>query len=487
MIYSDWPEYQPSDRDVLYNFNSNGFRGSEFDSSALLRLFVCGCSYTFGMGVAQDETWSQLILSALGERYGIAPSDRNLQNFAQIGGSNRYVARTIIEQCALVRPDLAIVMFTHRNRMEYLDGERVRNIGSWNLEPAAPDSPGVRFFEQYNDNLGSFDLLRNMRLVQNFFQLRGIPYFFAWVDIDEFAALRRSNISVIREIANEIDINRLARVSIKQRGIKVDVVLGHPGQESHRRFAAELLRDFESSSTAGDFDRVLRARAHARKVQKATDELLPRLLPRLISGLGRAVRSGQKMCARFRLRRKPSAIEAPHTITGHVSTGSTLRAVKRICSTHPKIMGLCVEWPLRGSIDHFINNSHICLGQNIESCDRPVTELAALANAFYTPEIRLADSLIDVLTAQYVAQLAGISYEFRLPAGTLLLLSSNRALRSLASTLDVHFIGKPMKRSARAAAARAPGGYRGRSDAEVLKKYCRSSACKEDPNIYPLW
>src|ERR1044072_3782329 len=87
------------DDGCLYRFNSLGYRSAEFDPTARLKIFVSGCSYTFGLGVRLDRA--------------------NLQNFSQIGASNGYIARTIIRQCDRVRPDLAVIAFTHRERTEY--------------------------------------------------------------------------------------------------------------------------------------------------------------------------------------------------------------------------------------------------------------------------------------------------------------------------------------------------------------------------------
>ena len=37
-----------------------GFRGEEFDPASPVKLFVCGCSYTFGTGLDLEESWSFL-------------------------------------------------------------------------------------------------------------------------------------------------------------------------------------------------------------------------------------------------------------------------------------------------------------------------------------------------------------------------------------------------------------------------------------------
>lgn len=106
----------------VYEFNSLGFRGIEYDPAAALRVFVCGCSYAFGMGVPADRTWPVVFTRLAAVGLGIPVEQSHVQNFSQVGASNNYVTRTLIKQCHLVSPTLAIAAFTHNSRVEYLDG-----------------------------------------------------------------------------------------------------------------------------------------------------------------------------------------------------------------------------------------------------------------------------------------------------------------------------------------------------------------------------
>ena len=157
----------PKPTDCLYHFNSFGYRGEEFDPAARLKIFVSGCSYTFGLGVEHDQTWPALLKKQLSAKLDV-PFDRtNLQNFSQIGASNGYIARTIIRQCDRARPDLAVIAFTHRERTEYLAPGVTRNLGLWDLDhPEDWAAPAIRYFSLYNTSSASLDLLKNMLLVQ---------------------------------------------------------------------------------------------------------------------------------------------------------------------------------------------------------------------------------------------------------------------------------------------------------------------------------
>ena len=126
----------PKPTDCLYHFNSFGYRGEEFDPAARLKIFVSGCSYTFGLGVERDQTWPALLKKQLSAKLDV-PFDRtNLQNFSQIGASNGYIARTIIRQCDRARPDLAVIAFTHRERTEYLAPGVTRESGALGPRPS---------------------------------------------------------------------------------------------------------------------------------------------------------------------------------------------------------------------------------------------------------------------------------------------------------------------------------------------------------------
>jgi hypothetical protein len=42
---------------IIYRFNSAGFRGEELEPNAEIKIFVCGCSYTFATGVNVEQSW----------------------------------------------------------------------------------------------------------------------------------------------------------------------------------------------------------------------------------------------------------------------------------------------------------------------------------------------------------------------------------------------------------------------------------------------
>ena len=232
-----------------YEFNSLGFRGTEYDDGAALRVFVCGCSYAFGMEVSVGASWPVVFTRLAALRLGIAVEDSHLQNFSQVGASNNYVARTLVKQCHLASPTLAIAAFTHNSRVEYLDGQTIRNLGFWNIDPEngfpePPDSPGARFFRQYSEPDGIKNLLMNMVWFQSAMINRGIPYIMLWIDIDRLHKPQVTSAPVLSDLYAVLDQSRLSRLSIRQHPVHVDSVEGHPGPQSHERFATALVAEF---------------------------------------------------------------------------------------------------------------------------------------------------------------------------------------------------------------------------------------------------
>ena len=164
------PEKYRLDGDWTYEFNSLGYRGENYDPQAKFHIYTYGCSYTYGFGIKQHQTFSHVFKERLASEKKLSPEEVNLLNFSQRGGSNDYIARTIISQCSQVKPDLALVLFTTKERIEHVSGKEQMNIGSW-IKNTETDN----YFKLYSEEMGMINLLKNMILVQQFFSLNSIP------------------------------------------------------------------------------------------------------------------------------------------------------------------------------------------------------------------------------------------------------------------------------------------------------------------------
>jgi hypothetical protein len=235
-----------------YSFNSLGFRGEDFDAEAQVKLFVCGDSFTFGIGVELEESWPFLLKQRLAAHRDLGASSVNLLNFSEAGASNDYTARTLIEQSARVRPDLIVAGFTQMVRFELLDEEMTFRFNPPVLEKYA--SAGGKFAEMAKRMefvfLGTDKIqqkmrtIKNMLLLQYFSQSRGIPFIFLyfWGENNLAGVL---STPMTRPLYEEIDQTFV--VPLHRRTTQVDGAAdrAHPGPRSQEVIAAAAWRIFE--------------------------------------------------------------------------------------------------------------------------------------------------------------------------------------------------------------------------------------------------
>jgi hypothetical protein len=224
-----------------YVFNSLGYRGDEFDPDAPVKLFVCGCSYTFGAGLDLEETWSYHFRQKLADHHGLPASSVNLVNLGEGGASNDYIARTLISQCSRVRPDMVIVGFTFMNRFELFDGSRAVNFGSWAISEQKHGEMarlGEFLFLGTDETQEKARMIKNILLLQYFFRSHGIPFVYFF-----FEALRRPELPealstpATERLYEEIDLELLVPIGPDSM-LDRSADRGHPGPRSQ-----ELLAD----------------------------------------------------------------------------------------------------------------------------------------------------------------------------------------------------------------------------------------------------
>lgn len=239
-----------------YAFNSHGFRGEEFDPYAKKRIFFSGCSYTFGTGLDYEETTAhQFKLQYCGET-GIDPAGVNLLNFAMPGASNDYIARTLIAQCRKIKPDMAIAIFTHANRAEYINeeelGERVWTVGPWwvnEQEEAGPPEAAERmelireaatgYFYYTTSANSAARFLHNALLLQYYFRENNIPYLFHCVETGLLDyAQQHFALKALSELLDKRQFINYSNAGIYRCDLAADGA--HPGPQSNRHIASEL-------------------------------------------------------------------------------------------------------------------------------------------------------------------------------------------------------------------------------------------------------
>lgn len=119
---ADWPW---RDQLVRYTLNSQGYRCGEFDQIDWDRSILCfGCSFTFGVGVSDDQTWPYYLSQLMGcDVVNLAAAGSSIQ-FNWANSHRLYLAG--------IRPRAVLYYWPDPTRScEFLGGMEVKPLGNW--------------------------------------------------------------------------------------------------------------------------------------------------------------------------------------------------------------------------------------------------------------------------------------------------------------------------------------------------------------------
>ena len=229
----------------VYRFNSLGFRGEEFDPAAEKKVFTVGCSYTFGVGLDEDEVWSYQFRRLLATHWNMKPNAINLMNFSEGGASNDYIARTAISQAAAVHPDVLLVLFTHQHRTEIVTDEgALLSVGPWAAEEG--QELADYYYLYYTPQIGFINTVKNALLLQYFCRVNRIAYIFDWLggaQLDDAVYLDNPICSAVAELLDRDHLCAAASLLVDDR-LDVAVDGRHAGAKSQRRFGRRMFECF---------------------------------------------------------------------------------------------------------------------------------------------------------------------------------------------------------------------------------------------------
>jgi hypothetical protein len=94
--------------EVTYQYNTRGFRGSEWPSNLDNIIWCVGDSFTAGLGTPYHHTWHQVLENKL---------NINTINVSLDGASNNWIARKIIDILE-IKPKNLIVQWSYAHRRE---------------------------------------------------------------------------------------------------------------------------------------------------------------------------------------------------------------------------------------------------------------------------------------------------------------------------------------------------------------------------------
>ena len=199
-----------------------------------------GCSWTWGdeLENREKDRFSTLVSDHIG---------KNHTNISERGKSNDGILRTTIEYCENNTVDLAIIQFTKISRREILDskGERYIRINVGNRNDAS-----VLYFENLNTNADDIaNFYKNKFLLEHFFKVRGIPYYFVCLNQKKDLLYKRkpsswqkmSDTKPVTSLytlfgGNKYDGTPYFNYPHAERG-------GHPNIKGHQKIAEHILQN----------------------------------------------------------------------------------------------------------------------------------------------------------------------------------------------------------------------------------------------------
>ena len=116
---SDTPDSQQYEKDIKYTFNEYGFRCASFDERSDINILTCGCSMTVGVGVDQNETWTEQLKVKIARHTGKSVTAWNI---ATSGASPDYVVRSLWKVDHLLKPNMTFVYWPPITRLELPNG-----------------------------------------------------------------------------------------------------------------------------------------------------------------------------------------------------------------------------------------------------------------------------------------------------------------------------------------------------------------------------
>jgi hypothetical protein len=155
-----------------YTFNELGFRGDSVKKKGL-KIMSVGCGHTEGIDVNDRETWSHHLTRML-------PNGVDF-NLGISGGSNDYIARSVLTWTEYLNPAIVLIMYTYPTKREiYTD--------AGNLEPYHPipwgylneDLDGRKLWSNIISSTSNeedyINWYKNHLLISNYLKNKQIPF-----------------------------------------------------------------------------------------------------------------------------------------------------------------------------------------------------------------------------------------------------------------------------------------------------------------------
>jgi len=224
---------------VDYRSNLLGFRGDwNLDDTDDVKVGFFGCSFTYGVGIAEQDLFSTIITNGLSEKLG---KSCKIYNCGVPGASAGKATRYYAMLSKLINFDYVIFLMPHTGRMEYPILRENRAIG-WNIIPnwADTDIKGEKlrsnFYKAIDDNFLNNDYLRNIHHCESIAKFYNSKIYFTSWDQSSYDYIYKYYIT---QDASKLlpwfqSLEYISRKLLARDGL-------HPGPRSHIEFAKRAL------------------------------------------------------------------------------------------------------------------------------------------------------------------------------------------------------------------------------------------------------
>lgn len=157
---------------IRYRINSQGFRGEDFEPSG--SILALGCSFTFGIGLAETQIWPSVFGKQL---------QASVSNVSWPGWAADSCLRAAAEWIPRLKPRLVVVLLPPRDRFELFLADTSHSPGlEYDTEVFMPSGSSRLFVDdQYhrhywiNQKNSQWNRFRNVLAVKQLCDIRHIP------------------------------------------------------------------------------------------------------------------------------------------------------------------------------------------------------------------------------------------------------------------------------------------------------------------------
>lgn len=210
--------------DVMYYVNDYGFRGS-VDFTTENNIATFGCSATYGVGLPESATYSNLVASSL---------NKNLYNFGAPGSGIGKMCRYFSITSDWFKYDTALFLFPSLYRIEHPTIDHENLIVGRNIMPSDETYSQLKTTFMYLDDEHFFvDFYRNLTHILNIASAKNIKvYFSSWDDL--------TYEHLVKYLGND---NKMLLPHFIDKRVPVTFARDgkHSGGELHKNFADNII------------------------------------------------------------------------------------------------------------------------------------------------------------------------------------------------------------------------------------------------------